>query len=123
MVEPTPDLAALAARLDALEDSVRRARSLALVAAVIAIAALVLALVAPGAPAESERGVIVAREVQVHGPEGDAGATLGVGPDGTPYLAFRHRDGVVRVGMGVPADGLPSLVLLDATGQVRFMAP
>ena len=123
MVEPTPDLAALAARLDALEDSVRRARSLALIGAVIALVALVLALVSPTSPSASDRGVIVAREVQVQGPEGDTRATLGVGPDGTPYLAFRHRDGVVRVGMGVPADGLPSLVLLDATGQVRFMAP
>jgi len=123
MVEPTSDLAALAARIAALEDSVRRARSLALVAAVIALVALVLALVSPTSPATTDRGVIVAREVQVHGPEGDTRATLGVGPDGTPYLAFRHRDGVVRVGMGVPSDGLPSLVLLDATGQVRFMAP
>lgn len=123
MVEPTPDLAALTARLDALEDSVRRARSLALIGAVIALIALVLALVAPTSPRAIDRGVIVVREVQVRGPEGDTRATLGVGPDGTPYLAFRHRDGVVRVGMGVPADGLPSLVLLDATGQVRFMAP
>ena len=121
MDQPTSELATLATRLDALEDGVRRARSLALVAAVIALVALVAAFVAPRS--STEPGVLVAREVQVQGPQGDARATLGVGPDGTPYLAFRNRDGVVRVGMGVPSDGLPSLVLLDATGQVRFMAP
>jgi len=123
MVQPIADLSTLTPRLEALEDGVRRARSLALIAAVLGLAALVMTLISRRPSAQSEPGVIAAREVRVQGPEGDSRATLGVGPDGTPYLAFRHRDGVVRVGMGVPSDGLPSLVLLDGTGQVRFMAP
>ncbi len=116
-----PELSLLAARVDRAERGARRARAMALVASAIALAALLVPLATDRAVAPA--GIVTAQEVRVVGAEGDTRATLGVGPDGTPYLAFRHRDGMVRVGMGVPSDGLPSLVLLDAAGQVRFMAP
>lgn len=115
-------MATLEARLAAQAAQLRWTRILALVALLVGAAGLAVAA-STGRAGSATPDVVQAREVQVFGPGRVVRARLAVGDDGTPFLAFNREDGEVRVGLGVPSDGLPSLVLLDAKGQVQFMAP
>ena len=111
MTSPTPDLAAVVARLEKVERQNRRLKTAGIAVLVLAAAGLLMGQAMPKARTVEAEGFVLKDE------RGEVRAKLAM-DKGRPMLALSDEHGMPRVGLLVDKDG-PMLGMGDEYGMPR----
>jgi hypothetical protein len=85
-------------------------------------------LIAAGARSADQPKVLQGERLVLQGEDGKPSISMGRGPEGDPTLTFykKNQDGTearMNMRMYVAEDGIPVLIFVDQTGQIRYKIP
>ena len=115
-----------ARRKESFDRLVKENRFLRRVGAIGVLSSAVL--IAAGARSADQPKVLQGERLVLQGEDGKPSISMGRGPEGDPTLTFykKNQDGTearMNMRMYVAEDGVPVLIFVDQTGQIRYKIP